>query len=360
MTGPGLPDRQMSDLDLTLLNAFLLVAEEGSFTRAAGRLFVSQPSLSNRIRRLEQQVGARLFDRTSRRVSLTRAGAGFYPAASDIVASVRRAVDAARTVEDRDRRMLLLGYVGGAGADLLRAAGSTVHLGTGARLIARPMDFTTDLAAATGDATGAADAVFVHLPVDPGVLETVDLVPVRAEQRVVLLPAGHPLAVRTEIRPRDLLEETFVGPGSLPANRAFWLLHAERNGRGRDLPAPLAARNCEDLLSLVASTGAVATASPSVQGLYAHPGVVYRRLVGAAPAKLAIARPRTGVSPLVGKLLQAVHADPATARLQRAPGQPALSCCSGSASRRAPRAGGTAISTVGTNRPAASTRSPSG
>ena len=75
----------MADLDLYLLRYFLAVVETGSFTAAADRVFVTQPSLSAGIKRLEGQVGHTLFERTNRRVFLTDAGARFLPRAKAVL-----------------------------------------------------------------------------------------------------------------------------------------------------------------------------------------------------------------------------------------------------------------------------------
>jgi len=64
----------MLDLDTRLLRAFVAVSEDLSFTRAAARLYVAQQALSAQIQQLETRVGTRLFDRTTRKVSLTDAG----------------------------------------------------------------------------------------------------------------------------------------------------------------------------------------------------------------------------------------------------------------------------------------------
>ena len=68
-----------SDLDPRLLRAFLAVAEELHFTRAAARLYVAQQALSRDIRRLERELGAEMFVRTTRQVALTPDGARLLP-----------------------------------------------------------------------------------------------------------------------------------------------------------------------------------------------------------------------------------------------------------------------------------------
>ncbi|ASK34011.1 LysR family transcriptional regulator [Alcanivorax sp. N3-2A] len=72
-------------MDTQSLNAFMAVAESGSFSGAAERLFLTQPAVSKRIAQLEQQLGARLFDRIGRRISLTEAGRALLPRARQVL-----------------------------------------------------------------------------------------------------------------------------------------------------------------------------------------------------------------------------------------------------------------------------------
>ena len=95
-------------MDLYLLRYYLAVVETGSFTRAADRCFVSQPTLSAGIKKLEQQLGSALFERTNRRVFLTDAGNRFLPHAKAIMHETNRAQEA---LSQTDRPVLRLGFL---------------------------------------------------------------------------------------------------------------------------------------------------------------------------------------------------------------------------------------------------------
>jgi DNA-binding transcriptional LysR family regulator len=91
------------------LESFLAVAREGSFTRAAARIHLSQPTLSEHIHELEREMGAKLFDRAGRRVSLTDAGRAFAPHAAHIVAAVGDARQAVSELDGLAHGTLLVG-----------------------------------------------------------------------------------------------------------------------------------------------------------------------------------------------------------------------------------------------------------
>ena len=80
-----------ADLDLRLVRCFTVVAEHRHFGRAAAALHLAQPSLSRQIRRLEQQLGARLLDRTPQGSRLTEAGEVFLPLARALLRSAAQA-----------------------------------------------------------------------------------------------------------------------------------------------------------------------------------------------------------------------------------------------------------------------------
>src|SRR3712207_6662350 len=98
-------------MELRHLRYFVAVAEELHFGRAAARLGIAQPPLSAQIRRLEELLGARLLERTSRSVALTEAGRAFLATSRDVLAQLARGAEAARLLERGELGTLTIGYV---------------------------------------------------------------------------------------------------------------------------------------------------------------------------------------------------------------------------------------------------------
>ena len=101
-------------MELRHLRYFLAVAEELHFHRAATRLHISQPPLSQQIRALERELGVTLLERNRRRVTLTAAGEGFRDDVRTILAAVERASERARHVARGSLGTLSIGFVGSA------------------------------------------------------------------------------------------------------------------------------------------------------------------------------------------------------------------------------------------------------
>src|ERR1035438_7235926 len=105
----------MERLDLRLVQYFVAVAEELHFGRAAERLHIAQPSLSHQIRRLEQQLGVVLLERTSRRVELTPAGQTLLTEGRRLLTQSQRAVRITRAAGSEG---LTVGFYGSAASEL--------------------------------------------------------------------------------------------------------------------------------------------------------------------------------------------------------------------------------------------------
>jgi len=124
-------------MELRQLGLFVGVAEELHFGRAAERLYIAQPALSQHIRRLERELGVELFDRGKRRVRLTSAGAAFYPEARRILERTDHARAVARDAASGGIGNLIVGHIAGIGDEVMAewiaaitesAPGLAVHL----------------------------------------------------------------------------------------------------------------------------------------------------------------------------------------------------------------------------------------
>src|SRR2546430_5817876 len=106
-------------MELRHLRYFIAVAEELHFGRAALRLFIAQPPLSQQIMQLERELGFPLFTRTKRHVELTPAGRLFLDEAREILSGIEKAVGAARRAAQGQTGRLRIGFVGSAAYHLL-------------------------------------------------------------------------------------------------------------------------------------------------------------------------------------------------------------------------------------------------
>jgi len=100
--------------DLRVLRSFVVIAEEGSLSRAAARLHISQPPLSQQIKQLEEELGCTLLARTRRRVELTPAGSAFLRDARAMLAELDVAASTARAIDAGQAGVLRVNFVGSA------------------------------------------------------------------------------------------------------------------------------------------------------------------------------------------------------------------------------------------------------
>jgi len=189
-------------MDLYLLKYFLAVVETGSFTRAADRVFVTQPTLSAGIKKLEGQLGHTLFERSNRRVFLTDAGTRFLPRAKAILHECNMAVQVLEAdVAAPVVRLGILTTLSNRGMGEMLAAfkraepRATIEIfdGTEQELTNRLDDRSLDYA----------------LSIHRGQSEDVAL-PLYEESYSFILAKDHPLSARTRVSAADLAEEYMI------------------------------------------------------------------------------------------------------------------------------------------------------
>ncbi|SEF35648.1 DNA-binding transcriptional regulator, LysR family [Amycolatopsis pretoriensis] len=265
--------------------AFVAVAEELHFGRAAERLGVTQPTLSRAVGGLERALGVTLFDRTTRRVALTPEGEAMLPDA-------RTAVDATRAARRRVRRAGSLVVVSKPDGDGGLLPGILASLEEPAELCFA----TRGDEAANMLRDGRGDVALVTAPFDRTGL---DVEQVRAEPRVVA-------------QPRDWAVTTLAEALALPA--VTWPGVDERldaHYRARDsADAPSAklgppAKDLAEALRLVELGQAVTFLPESVARRYPRDGIAYRRIEGLGDARLQVAWPETSRSPRVAEFVRA-------------------------------------------------------
>jgi DNA-binding transcriptional LysR family regulator len=186
-------------MDLRWLECFVAVAEELHFGRAAERLYLGQPTVSEAVRRLEADLGGSLFDRSSRRVRLTALGEQFLPEARDALLQVRRAYEVGRTLAQQAGEMLSVGYAEHVGHDLLlRCLPELRAQFPSTTPVPRRLDTSVQLDALE---RGTLD---IGIGWGPVASPTVTVKRLSRERFVALLPDSHPLAAHRRLRPEAL------------------------------------------------------------------------------------------------------------------------------------------------------------
>jgi DNA-binding transcriptional LysR family regulator len=274
MSGPA--------IDLRLWRQFLAVAEELHFGRAAQRLHITQPPLTQAIAQLEERLGVKLFDRTKRSVRLTAAGSALVPEARDLLARAAALPAHARAAAHGEIGRLRLAFVSTVGFGLLP------QWIRGFRSQHPQVEF--DLIEATGDVQvpmlerGDADAGFViHSPgFAPAGMQKLRVV---RESLVLALPEQHPLARARSLPLEAVLQEPLVifPRRIVPSlhDSVFGLYHAQ----GRTPRVVQEAIQMQTIVNLVAAGLGVAWVPDSVRE-FQRSGVAYRQVAGRSASRV--------------------------------------------------------------------------
>jgi DNA-binding transcriptional LysR family regulator len=279
-------------MELRQLRYFLVVADELHFARAAERLHITQPPLTVAVRRLERELGVRLFDRTTRRVTLTAAGQAFRDRIQVAVADIDDAAKDVADVAAGKSGKIRVGFVSSASyttvPEAIRAfrqhrprVDLVLHPLTSGEQVEQLLDGNLDLG----------------LIRDPGDVPGLNLELLSTEDLVAVLPETHRLAAAEEVRPKDLEGEPMIlFPYRLMPGFVARVLRLFDS-----LPTPpmvvQQAIHQETVLGLVAAGLGISVLPESVQR-FQMPGVTTRRFAGRPQTELHAARAGGG-SPAV-------------------------------------------------------------
>jgi LysR family carnitine catabolism transcriptional activator len=300
------------DAELRYIRAFLAVAQHGTFTRAASVLGISQPTLTVQIRQLEASLGARLFDRNNRRVSLTAAGRDLVTPLERLMLDVDAISTRAQDLATHRRGVVTVAALPSLAASLLPRAIARLALDHQG-IVVRVRDMT---AGAIVDAVKAGEAdVGLGSVIRPDV--DLDTRPLLTDRLCACVPPDHALARRRQMSFREVIRWPLILTGRDSSVRQL----IERNAEQRRLPLRIAQEvtYMSTAIGMVAAglgigilpESALTTDSPRGPRTVAIHSPVLRR-------KLAILSPRTrSLSPATQKLVEAVLA---TVNAERRPG----------------------------------------
>lgn len=291
-----MPETSPVDLDLRLVHCFTVVADHRHFGRAAESLHVTQPSLSRQIHRLEQQLGARLLDRTPQGSRLTEAGEVFLPQAHALLRAAAAAVAKTRAVAQPGR--LAVGYT--SGLIVTPAVRELRRRHPDAEVRAQHVPWND---VPTALLEHRVDALVTRLPFPT---ERLHVTVLYDEPRVVILPTSHRLAGKESVTLADIADEPLPRlRDSDPAWNAYWRIDPRPDGRSA--PDGPVIDAMEDKLEIIAAGEAIAIAA----GFRIHtlrPDLTAVPLTDVDPAHVVLATRADDRSRLVAALRKTAHA----------------------------------------------------
>jgi DNA-binding transcriptional LysR family regulator len=265
------------DLDLRQVRYFVVVADHRHFGRAATALRVAQPSLSRQIRRLEQQLGARLFDRNTQGTRLTEAGEVFLPAAKALLRSASRAAGQTRAAAQPSR--ITIGYTMGVIVTAAALEMRRQHPDADVQVVHVGWDQARDALL-----QHRVDALVTRLPFPTDQLHVTVLYD---EPRVLVVPRTHRLAGKESITLDDIADEPMPRVrNSDPAWSAYWRVDPRPDGR-RAPDGPFIDA-LEDKFEVIAAGQAVAITA-GAHGVALRPDLTTIPLEGVEPSHVVVA-----------------------------------------------------------------------
>jgi DNA-binding transcriptional LysR family regulator len=287
-------------MELRHLRYLVAVAEELHFGRAAIRLHISQPPLSQQILQLEEELGVKLFYRTKREVRLTDAGKRIIGEAYQVLSQVDHLISVSSRASEGAIGHLSIAGPGGVNEILIDTLRIFANRYPGVHIELQFMNSGMQIEALR---EGRIDVGFVNMPAnDPNLtLETV-----RKEPMWVAMPKGHPLARHDRVRLAALADQQFILFARRSSPGLHDLITAACRNAGFSLIVAHEVDNMIASLTLVTAGLGLAFCSPSMQKLW--PEVALRPLRDAVPPiEYAVAYRRDAHSPVLDSFLRVVR-----------------------------------------------------
>ena len=288
-------------MELRHLKYFVAVAEELHFGRAAEKVQITQPVISDQIRRLEQELGIKLFFRTKRIVQLTEPGKIFFKEAKQILARVEKAIAEVQKAERGELGSLTIGHTGPALYTLLPKMIRTFRdRYPQVELVLKEICTNEQVEALNA---GAIEVGFLHPPIE-GDFEFISIM---KEKMILALPEDHPLTTFTQVPISKLSNQPFIlfPQPEGPYLYSRLLSICQQAGFSPQVVQEVTPQ--PTMIGLVAAGIGVSFVSSSLQSIN-RPGVVYRELDVATPElELVAAWKSKKVSPVLAKFLQVVR-----------------------------------------------------
>ncbi len=291
-------------MELRHLRYFVAVAEEKHFGRAAERLHIAQPPLSQQIRRFEAELGEPLLYRTTRSVELSPAGAVLLERAREILAAVDSAIEDARRAARGEYGRLAIGFTGSSTYEMLPSLAVALRR----ELPGVVLDLRGELltpAQVERLLAGTLDLGLLRPPVHERDLEIEVL---RSEPLIAVLPESHRLATADAVPLDELASEPFV---TYPSHFRSVLHDAVEDACAAHGFKPLAAHEVSETATLVSfvAAGLGVSLVPASVGNMTVRGAIYRPLADdATRVELAVAWRRDDDRPVLARALEVVRA----------------------------------------------------
>jgi DNA-binding transcriptional LysR family regulator len=283
------------------LRAFVTLADELHFGRAAERLHIAQPTLSQTLRQLELSAGVTLFERSTRHVVLTSAGRALLDEARAAVAAFDQVVLRASQVGRGHAGELVVGYEVSTGLDFLpQVLREFERVCPEVSVTLVEFDFAAPVA---GLDTGETDVALLRPPID---CEGLELLTLRTEARVLCVPSTHWFADRASVSVAEILPEPIIAAPTPGVWRDYWILADHRDGDEADVA--LEASTCDSELQAVAAGRGIIVTSATYERYYRRPGVVFVPIEDLAPCEIALAWPSASPHPALRPFVAAARA----------------------------------------------------